>query len=91
MKTENVSQADVPFAQTKSIREDKSEAKKETNKTLGDVVNLSTKGFTVSTPVASYQEALNMIKNMDFSQATDAHNIFTSVTARFMEILQTSP
>lgn len=91
MKTENVSQAGVLFAQTKSIREDKTETKSETNKIVGDTVDLSTKGFVLPNPIASYQEALSVIKNIDFSQALNAHNIFNGVTSRFMEILQTSP
>ena len=91
MKTEKVSQGGATFAQTKSIREDKAETRRATNKALGDMVDLSARGFAASAPIVSYEEALNVLKNMDFSQAIDAHNIFRNVTARFKEILQTSP
>jgi hypothetical protein len=88
MKTGNVLHTGVLFSKTKPTREDRMSDKRKPNEALEDKIDLSTTGPSVmSTPIASYEEALNLAKDMDFRQVLNAHGISRDAATRFMELL----
>ena len=89
MKTGNVSRDVMFFTQTKPIREDKTGSRREPDKAAGDKVDLSAKGLSaMSTPIASYGEALELLYGIDFRQAKDVDWISKDGKAKLMELLQ---
>jgi hypothetical protein len=89
MKTGNVSQNAMFYTQTKPACEDKTDNKREPNKAIGDKVDLSTKGLSgMSTPIASYGEALELLKGIDFRQFKMADRISIDAKAKLTELLQ---
>ena len=88
MKTGTISQGNMTYTQTKPLAEEKAARPKEQAPALEDKVDLSGAASASSTPVPSYADAMNMIKNLDFPQAMDAHKISREAAGRFMELLQ---
>ena len=89
MKTGNVSQGGMFYAQTKSLREDKAADKKEQSKAIEEKVDLSTKRASVTaTAAASCDDVVELLHGIDFSQFKDLEWISKEGTARFTELLQ---
>lgn len=89
MKTGHVSQGGAFLGQTKLVRQDKTANKREKNEDAPDKIDLSTKsGSAAPTVVASYEEVLELLYGIDFSQFKGAEWISKSGTSRLTELLQ---
>lgn len=88
MKTGNVSRPGQPFAQTKPVRQDKTGDKREPDKSLVDKVDLSTTGLPLTSTPASYVDALNLSKGLDYRQVLSAQGLSKDAAARISELLQ---
>jgi len=89
MKTGNVSQGGMFYAQTMSLREDKATGKKEQSRAIEEKVDLSTKRTSVTpTVAASCDDVVELLHGIDFSQFKDLEWISKEGTARFTELLQ---
>lgn len=88
MKTGDITHSNVPLIQTRSNRGNKMDIKEEQRKQSGGRVNLSTSGPSLSsTPVNSYGQAVNLLKDLDYSKAMFAHNVTREAALQLMGIL----
>jgi hypothetical protein len=89
MKPGNVSETSLFSTRAKPARDGKAGNRKVQDTTLGDNVDLSIKGQSAaSSSIASYDEALDMLKGLDFRQAADAHRIPNETVGMLVEFLQ---
>ncbi len=89
MKSGNVSETNLFYTPGKPTREDKTTDRKGPDKSVGDNVDLSIKGQSVmAKPVASYDDAIDLLRNLDFRQAGDAHRIPGETVSILTEFLQ---
>ncbi len=89
MKTGNITLDSVVFAQTKSMRDKKGTDKRETNKAVEEKVDLSmSMSSTASIPVPSYEEAIGLLRGIDFRQVRETGWMSKNGTAKLTELLQ---
>jgi hypothetical protein len=88
MKTGNISSAGVLLTQAKTTREEKAAAKKESNKTIEDKIDLSTTGISATSTPAPYEEVLELLYGIDYGQMKNVAWISKDGAAKIMELLQ---
>jgi len=88
VKTGDISQGSMFRAQTRSLREDRSKEKNK-GETLEEKVDLSTKRAPViPSATASYDDVLQLLYGIDFSNFKNVEWISKEGTARLQQLLQ---
>jgi hypothetical protein len=88
MKTGNVSQGNTLLGQTRSPRENKT-AQKKNGAPVEEKVDLSTKKAPViPSAAASYDDVLELLYGIDFSQFKDVEWMTKDGSSKMMELLQ---
>jgi len=89
MKTGGISSGNMPFRQTRTIRDGKETNRKEPKKIAGEQTNRVTQKTSLApTVITSSEEALDLIRGIDFRQFRDVEWISKSGTAKLAELTQ---
>jgi hypothetical protein len=89
MKTNDVTLSGMHLTQQKSKGGRKIAGTKQSKESSGDKVELSiTRSSGLSAPSLSYDEALDLVKDMDFKLALEATKISKDSSAQLLELAQ---
>jgi hypothetical protein len=89
MKTGSISSGNMLFRQARTTQDSKETSRKEPKKTAGEQTDRTTqKSSLVSTVITSSEEALELIRGIDFRQFRDVEWMSKSGTTKLAELLQ---